>query len=79
MQTTVVDLRYRMKDILKALSRRERIQILYHGRVKGEIIPIGEHASGPIKDHPFFGMYRNESRSVEEEMNDLRKGRYSGL
>ena len=79
MQTTVVNLRYRMKDILNALSRRERVQILYHGRIKGEIVPAGEHSIGPVKEHPFFGMYRNNSRSVEDAMKDLRKGRYSAI
>jgi hypothetical protein len=79
MQTTVVDLRYRMKDILNALSRRERVQILYHGRIKGEIVPAGERSCDPIKDHPFFGMYRDDSRCVEEKIKDLRKGRYSAL
>ena len=79
MQTTVVNLRYRMKDILNALSRRERVQILYHGHIKGEIVPTGEHAIGPVKEHPFFGMYCNNSRSVEDTMKDLRKGRYSAI
>ena len=79
MQTTVIDLRYRMKDILKAISRRERVQILYHGRIKGEIIPAGEHSAGSIKGHPFFGMYQNASCSVADTMKNLRKGRVNAL
>ncbi|MBF0532412.1 MAG: type II toxin-antitoxin system Phd/YefM family antitoxin [Candidatus Omnitrophica bacterium] len=75
MQTTVVDLRYRMRDILKALDRRERVQILYHGRIKGEIVPAGEPSGGLVEEHPFFGMYRDHSGSVDKTMKDLRKGR----
>ena len=40
MEASVVDLRYKMKDVLAALERREEIRIMYHGRVKGTIIPV---------------------------------------
>ncbi len=79
MQTTVVDLRYRMKDVLKALTRRERVQILYHGRVKGEIVPAGESSTVPVRQHPFFGMFRDEAGSVEATMKRIRGGRYNAL
>ena len=32
MKATIVDLRYRMKDILRALERNEDVSILYHGK-----------------------------------------------
>lgn len=32
MQASIVDLRYRMNDILKALARNEEVEILYHGK-----------------------------------------------
>lgn len=79
MQTSIVDLRYRMKDVLQALTRRERVQILYHGRVKGEIVPVDERSSRSVKDHPFFGMCQQEDVSVEETMRNLRQGRYHDL
>ncbi|MBF0386463.1 MAG: type II toxin-antitoxin system Phd/YefM family antitoxin [Candidatus Omnitrophica bacterium] len=79
MQTSVVDLRYRMKDVLKALTRRERVQILYHGRIKGEIIPAGEPAAVPVTAHPFCGMYCDDVRPVNAVMAELRKGRYRAL
>ena len=45
MEASVVDLRYKMKDVLEALERRETVRILYHGKLKGTIIP----ASGAQK------------------------------
>lgn len=36
MKATVVDLRYKMNDVLKALDRNETVTILYHGKVKGD-------------------------------------------
>lgn len=34
-----MDLRYKMNDVLKALDRNERVTILYHGKIKGVIVP----------------------------------------
>ncbi len=33
MKASIVDLRYKMKEILRALERRETVTILYHGKV----------------------------------------------
>lgn len=35
MQASILDLRYRMKEILQALERNETVEILYHGKRKG--------------------------------------------
>ncbi len=34
MTASVVELRYKMNDVLKALNRNEDVSILYHGKVK---------------------------------------------
>ena len=77
MKVSVVDLRYKMNDVLKALDRNEDVSILYHGKLKGIIKP--QNAAEPKKtkiiDHPFFNM-NGSSESVEDEMNRLRGGRY---
>ncbi|MGA1839044.1 MAG: hypothetical protein ACMUIU_00315 [bacterium] len=36
----VVDLRYKMTDVLKALERNEKVTVLYRVKVKGVIVPI---------------------------------------
>lgn len=79
MKATVVDLRYRMKDILKALDRNEKITILYHGNVKGTILPAGGKKGQKVSSHPFFGMKNNSANSVEEEMDRLRGERNRDL
>ncbi len=76
MEASVVDLRYKMKDVLEALERRETVNIVYHGKVKGTIVPAGSGRSMKIVDHPFFGMKKEATASVEEEMDGLRKGRH---
>ena len=80
MEATVVDLRYKMKDVLKALDRNEKVTVLYHGKIKGIIIPAERKTHKKITDHPFFGMSsQNNKKSVLEELNDLRKSRYNDI
>lgn len=78
MQATVVDLRYHMNDVLKALDRNEDVDILYRGKRKGVLMAKVERAVGKVSDHPFFNM-RGSGRSVEAEMESLRGGRYRDL
>lgn len=76
MKASVVDLRYKMSEVLGALDRRERVDILYHGKVKGVIVPIEEKPKVKACQHPFFGMASGEKKAVEEVMEGLREGRY---
>ncbi len=79
MKASVVDLRYKMNDILKALDRNEKITILYHGKIKGIISPILNKKNKKVSEHHFFGMYDKNKKSVEQEMDDLRKNRYNDI
>lgn len=78
MDATVVDLRYRMNDVLKALDRKESVNVLYRGKLKGILYPVAEAASGKVTKHPFFGV-RESGLSVEQQMEALRGGRYRDL
>lgn len=80
MKASVVDLRYKMNDILKALERNEEVTVLYHGKVKGIIVPAKKHGNKKMIDHPFFGMLsENIQKSVEDTVRDLRKPRYDDI
>ncbi len=78
MKASVVDLRYRMNEILKAIDRNEEVTILYHGKVKGVIKPNLSRSRRRILDHPFFNMYSSKE-TVHEVMADLRGDRYRAL
>ena len=79
MDATVVELRYQMKDVLRALDRNESVRILYHGKVKGTIVPnINKKRRMSAKDHPLFGSLRSKV-SVVSTMDKLRAGRYDAL
>ncbi len=78
MKATILDLRYRMNDVLKALERNEKVTILYHGKPKGVITAGSGRGEMKVTEHPFFGM-KKERTSVEKEMDKLRGGRYRAL
>lgn len=79
MKASIVDLRYKMKDVLKALDARETVSIYYHGKLKGTIVSAESAKKFDSKKHPFFGMRKNDKKSVKQVMKELRKPRYHDL
>ncbi len=80
MKATVVDLRYKMNDVLKALDRNEKVTVFYRGKVKGVLVPAEEKKLMKITEHPFFGMSsKNSSKSVSDIIDDLRRPRYDDI
>ena len=78
MEATIVDLRYHMNDVLKALERNEAVSVLYRGMVKGVIRPVTTVSSSKLRDHGFFGS-RLTTESVETIVDRIRGGRYRDL
>ncbi len=80
MKATVVDLRYKMNDVLKALDRNEKVTVLYRGKVKGVLVPAAQRTDKSMTDHPFFGMSSQDSKkTVLDELDDLRRARYDDI
>ena len=78
MKASVVDLRYHMHNVLRALERNEDVSVLCHGKLKGVITARHERSRTGITEHPFFGMRRSKE-TVEQRMARLRGGRYRAL
>jgi hypothetical protein len=79
MNATILDLRYRMKDVLNALDRCEPVHILYHGKEKGVLYPTKNKIKVSLENHPAFGMWKDNEKSVESVMEGLRGGRYRDI
>jgi hypothetical protein len=77
-KATIANLSYRMRDILKALERKEKVAIMYHGKQKGVIVPSAAAKSVRVSKHPFFGMLHQDT-DVHEVMAQLRGGRYRAV
>jgi prevent-host-death family protein len=65
MKASIVDLRYRMKDVLRAIDRGETVTVLYRGKEKAKLVPIedtpanGETKKVKFTETPFFGMWKD--------------------
>ena len=46
MRATILDLRRRIPEVLRALDRHERVTILYRGKERAVLIPFGDQ---PLK------------------------------
>lgn len=82
MKASIVDLRYKMNSVLKALERNEKVTISHRGVLKGTIVPSTLDENGKVEDHPFFGSDANTNTielSVEEVMDKIRKPRSHDL
>jgi len=77
MQASILDLRYKMKDVLKALNRNEKVEILYHGKLKGIISPCIKETKQKVSSHPFFAIEKEVD--VKSKVDELRGGRYNDL
>jgi hypothetical protein len=78
MKASVVDLRYRMNEVLKALDRNEDVSILCRGKLRGVIKAAKEKSRRKVSEHAFFNMYK-DGGSVEHLMARLRGGRYRDI
>ena len=79
MKASIVDLRYKTKEILRALEACEPVSIYYHGKLKGTIVPAVSAKKLKSRDHAFCGMLKNDKRSVKQIMKELRRPRYHDL
>ncbi|NOZ22268.1 MAG: type II toxin-antitoxin system Phd/YefM family antitoxin [Planctomycetes bacterium] len=83
MKATILDLRRRMSEILRALDRNESITILHRGKTKGVLRPArgARDDGGAVRDHAAFGMWkdRRDVKDVAKTVRRLRKGRVDAL
>jgi antitoxin (DNA-binding transcriptional repressor) of toxin-antitoxin stability system len=64
MNATIVDLRYRMKEVLRAIDRGETVTVLYRGKEKARLMPVlASSAAGAgtpsIRNQPIFGLWKD--------------------
>lgn len=75
MDASIVDLRYHMADVLKAIKRSETVNIFERGKLIGHIVPAKEKKKMRVQDHPFFGSAADDTRDVRKMIRDMRKSR----
>jgi len=83
MKASFVDLRKKSAQIIRALERNEPVTVLYRGRAKAIMQPVGgkRERATKAKDHPAFGLWadRKDLADVGRHVRRLRKGRFGDL
>jgi prevent-host-death family protein len=79
MNATILDLRYRTKDVLKAVERGETVTVLYRGKAKARIMPLPEKAG--LDSETAFGLWKDRAdlRDPSAYVRKLRQGRFGDL
>jgi len=77
MKASVVDLRYRTKEILRALDAGETIELTHRGQTKGSIVPAASAggACPALLNDPAIGMWKDQEETVEDMVKRLRQPR----
>ena len=84
MEASIVDLRYRMKDVLRAIDRGETVTVTYRGKEKARLVPSAKTAGQTLvnpRDHPFVGMWKDREDMADPVayVRKLRQPRYAHL
>ena|SRR5579872_1628949 len=84
MEASIVDLRYRMKDVLRAIDRGETVTVLYRGKEKARMVPSNAAAGrtpAKVNDQPFVGMWKDRADMADPVayVRKLRQPRYAHL
>lgn len=84
MEASIVDLRYRMKDVLRAIDRGETVTVTYRGKEKARLVPFDSAAKRVLvnpKDHPACGMWKDREDMADPVayIRKLRQPRYGHL
>ncbi|MFA7231308.1 MAG: type II toxin-antitoxin system prevent-host-death family antitoxin [Victivallaceae bacterium] len=79
MEASVLDLRKKMKDVMAAVSRHERITLTHRGKKKAIIVPFDDidSAKQKVAAQKAFGMWadRDDMTDVSAYVENLRKPR----
>jgi antitoxin (DNA-binding transcriptional repressor) of toxin-antitoxin stability system len=82
MKASILDLRRRMPDVLRALERNEPVTILHRGKTKGILLPAaGASKARPASEHAAFGLWKDrpDMENVADVVHRLRRGRFDAL
>jgi antitoxin (DNA-binding transcriptional repressor) of toxin-antitoxin stability system len=74
MKASIVDLRYHMKHVLKAIDRGETVTVYYRGKEKAKLVPIkgARKAGANLAAHPAFGIWKDHE-DLKDPLHWVRK------
>jgi antitoxin (DNA-binding transcriptional repressor) of toxin-antitoxin stability system len=82
MRATMVDLRYRTKQVFRAIERGETVTILHRGKEKARLVPLAATAEAEdLRSLEAFGLWkkRTDMKDVPGYVRRLRQRRFRDL
>jgi antitoxin (DNA-binding transcriptional repressor) of toxin-antitoxin stability system len=81
MKATTLDLRYRTKDVLKAVEHGVTVTVLYRGKAKAQIVPLPSSKAAGLRTGEAFGLWkdRKDMSDVSAYVMKLRRPRFRDL
>ncbi len=76
MQISTKELRTCTRELFNAIERGEDVILTYRGEAKARVCPLTERVGEGVGPHPAFAMWKDREEDVEEQVRDLRKGRF---
>jgi len=79
MKVSFLNVQRKMKLILSAMDKNEKVILTHSGKEKGIIYPVNLKPEGEynILQDPVFGMWAKHKKSVCRTVKDLRKPRHA--
>ncbi|MFN7921028.1 MAG: hypothetical protein U0Q16_13080 [Bryobacteraceae bacterium] len=82
MNATIIDLRYKMKDVLRMIDQGEAVTVLYRGKPKAMLTPIFVDDSSSltrVEEQPAFGMWKDNAAMADPDayVRKLREPRFA--
>lgn len=80
MQVGMFEAKTQLSKLVAAVRDGEEVTLTQHGKPVARIVPMEERTYGAdFSQHPAFGMLSNDTRSVEEIMQEIRKPRHDAI
>ena len=73
MKASIIDFRTKSKEIVRALDRKEEVELFYHGHLKAIIKPVYKVLADKNRTSEFFGYIKDEQETVEDTIDVLRR------
>lgn len=78
MKATAKDLRFRSKELLRAVERGSEVTITYRGKPRARLVPVSKPTRRRFEQSPAFGLWKGHRavRDVQKYVDKVRRSRY---
>ncbi len=77
MKASTKELRLNTRELIAATDRGEEVVITFRGKARARLVPLSQsdQASDQADRNPAFGLWKDQTGSVAEQLDRLRQAR----